>query len=89
MDCQMRNISLLLFMQLFPSAVKAAGHLISQMLTKIRLRTPKHVFAFVCVCVRMLMPEKTQTELNKRRPYQSHLIAGDDKQNADTGLFSD
>lgn len=36
-DCQMRNVSLPHFMQLFHSAVKAAGQLISQMLTGIRL----------------------------------------------------
>ena len=98
-DCQMRNVSLLRFMQLFHSAVKAAVRLISQMLTRIRLRTPLSassqkvcIFASVCVCVCVcVVTQESQTELNKRRHYhpsQFLPIAGDDRQNADTALLS-
>lgn len=96
--CQMRNIFLLHIMQLFHSTVKAAGQLISQMLTRIRLRTPcqhqvksMYLLLFVCGCVWLLMPQENQTELNKRRhshPSQSLSIAEDDRQNADTAVFS-
>lgn len=50
-----------------------------------------YLLLWVCGCVWLLMPQENQTELNKRRhshPSQSLPIAGDDRQNADTTLFS-
>lgn len=79
-------------MQLFYSAVKAAGQLISQMLTRMRLRSPKLCICF-CVsgCKWLFKPQENQPELNKTRhshPSQSLPIAADDRQNADTTLLS-
>lgn len=92
LDCQKRNIFLLHFMQLFYSAVKAAGKLISHMLTRMRLRSPKLCICF-CVsgCMWLFKPQENQPELNKTRhshPSQSLPITADDRQNADTTLLS-
>lgn len=76
---QEKSSFLLHFMQLFYIKVRTTGQLISQMLPRIKLKSPRICVSFPAQGCSWLFPRESQALTKHSHPSQSFLVAWDDR----------